>query len=82
MNGRYIRTEGDSIRNITCWADCHPVCNYTWTYPDKTTNVTSYFYKYALEKIHDGEYTCRAFNEIGSKEKTIRVVVNCKYNVQ
>ncbi|CAG2214021.1 unnamed protein product [Mytilus edulis] len=76
LNGRYIRTEGDSIRNITCWADCHPVCNYTWTYPDKTTNVTSYFYKYALEKIHDGEYTCRAFNEIGSKEKTIRVVVN------
>ncbi|XP_071174001.1 cell adhesion molecule CEACAM20-like isoform X3 [Mytilus edulis] len=74
--GRYIRTEGDSIKNITCWADCHPVCNYTWTYPDKTTNVTSYFYKYALEKIHDGEYTCRAFNEIGSKEKTIRVVVN------
>ncbi|XP_063442590.1 carcinoembryonic antigen-related cell adhesion molecule 20-like [Mytilus trossulus] len=76
LNGRYIRTEGDSIRNITCWADCHPVCNYTWTYPDNTTNVTSYFYKYALEKIHDGEYTCRAFNEIGSKEKTIRVVVN------
>ncbi|XP_071174000.1 matrix-remodeling-associated protein 5-like isoform X2 [Mytilus edulis] len=81
LNGRYIRTEGDSIRNITCWADCHPVCNYTWTYPDKTTNVTSYFYKYALEKIHDGEYTCRAFNEIGSKEKTIRVVVNTLQSV-
>ncbi|CAC5388719.1 unnamed protein product [Mytilus coruscus] len=72
----YTRTEGGSISNITCSADCYPVCKYTWTYPDNTTLPRSYFYEYALEKIHDGVYTCKAFNEVGYKEKSITVIVN------
>ncbi|CAC5425121.1 unnamed protein product [Mytilus coruscus] len=72
----YTRTEGGSISSITCSADCYPVCNFTWTYPDNRTLPRSYFNEYSLKKTHDGEYTCRAFNEIGYKEKSITVIVN------
>ncbi|XP_071173997.1 neural cell adhesion molecule 2-like isoform X2 [Mytilus edulis] len=72
----YTRTEGSSIRSITCSADCNPVCNITWMYPDKRTLPRSYIYEYSLEKTHDGEYTCKAFNEIGYKEKSVTVIVN------
>ncbi|XP_063442593.1 carcinoembryonic antigen-related cell adhesion molecule 5-like [Mytilus trossulus] len=72
----YTRTEGGSISMIICSADCNPVCNYTWTYPDNRTHATSYFYEYSLERKHHGEYKCTATNEIGFKEKSFTVIVN------
>ncbi|XP_076111751.1 contactin-1-like isoform X2 [Mytilus galloprovincialis] len=82
-NEVYTRTEGGSISTIICSADCNPVCNYTWTYPDSSTHVTSYFYEYPLERKHHGEYKCTATNEIGYKEKSVTVIVNyAPYDVQ
>lgn len=74
------RREGSSIGPLNCSADCEPVCNFEWIYPDGQTHVVGNILpQHILQKKNDGQYKCKASNNIGTDEKIVTVTVTCKY---
>ncbi|CAC5385439.1 unnamed protein product [Mytilus coruscus] len=76
-NTYYTKEEGDSL-NVTCSARCEPACDFEWTYPNNIKHKDSILRIASLQRIHDGNYTCRAYNVIGYKMSAIMVTINCE----
>lgn len=73
------RREGSFIGPLNCSADCEPVCNFEWIYPDGKKVVGNILPQHILQKKNDGQYKCKASNKIGTDEKIVTVTVTCKY---
>lgn len=69
------RREGSSIGPLKCSADCEPVCNFEWIYPDGKKVVGNILPQHILQKKNDGQYKCKASNKIGTDEKIVTVTV-------
>ncbi|XP_069115250.1 hemicentin-2-like isoform X2 [Argopecten irradians] len=65
-NTTYTRTEGDTLPDITCTADCRPDCTFVWTRPDNTNFTVSPVLSLGqLDRSEHGTYICTARNDIG-----------------
>ncbi|XP_021367584.1 uncharacterized protein LOC110459580 [Mizuhopecten yessoensis] len=75
----YTRTEGDTLPDITCTADCSPGCSFVWTKPDNTNfTVSAVLSLGQLDKSEHGTYRCTARNVVGESTTTVTVSVMCK----
>ncbi|XP_063442589.1 carcinoembryonic antigen-related cell adhesion molecule 20-like [Mytilus trossulus] len=75
------RREGSSIGPINCSADCEPVCNFGWIYPDGQAEDGNVLPRHNLQKTNTGQYKCKASNKIGTDQKIVTVTVTCKYSM-
>ncbi|XP_021358581.1 intercellular adhesion molecule 5-like [Mizuhopecten yessoensis] len=74
----YTRTEGDTLPDITCTADCGPGCTFVWTKPDNTNFTVSPVLSLGqLDKTEHGTYRCTAWNAMGTS--SITTCVNVQY---
>ncbi|XP_033758279.1 hemicentin-2-like [Pecten maximus] len=74
----YTRTEGDTLPDITCTADCRPGCTFVWTRPDNTNFTVSPVLSLGqLDRSEHGTYRCTAMNVGG--ESTITTSVTVQY---
>ncbi|XP_069119326.1 carcinoembryonic antigen-related cell adhesion molecule 5-like [Argopecten irradians] len=72
----YTRTEGDTLPDITCTADCRPGCTFVWTRPDNTNFTVSPVLSLGqLDRSEHGTYRCTARNVVGESTRTISVVI-------
>ncbi|XP_021366343.1 uncharacterized protein LOC110458766 [Mizuhopecten yessoensis] len=79
-NTTYIRTEGDTLPDITCTADCRPSCTFVWTKLDNTNFTTSAVLSLGqLDRSEHGTYRCTARNVV--RELTTTVIVSVMYAV-
>ncbi|XP_021363703.1 carcinoembryonic antigen-related cell adhesion molecule 5-like [Mizuhopecten yessoensis] len=77
----YTRTEGDTLSDITCTADCRPGCTFVWTKPDNTNFTASAVLSLGqLDRSEHGMYRCTAGNVAGESTTTTSVIVTvqCK----
>ncbi|XP_033744309.1 hemicentin-1-like [Pecten maximus] len=73
---KYTRTEGDTLPDITCTADCRPGCTFVWTRPDNTIFTVSPVLSLGqLDISEHGTYRCTARNVAGESTKEINVTV-------
>ncbi|XP_021339867.1 carcinoembryonic antigen-related cell adhesion molecule 5-like [Mizuhopecten yessoensis] len=76
----YTRTEGDTLPDITCTADCRPDCTFVWTKPDNTNFTVSPVLSLGqLGRSEHGTYSCPARNVVETSKTTTNVIVQCKY---
>ncbi|XP_033758281.1 lachesin-like [Pecten maximus] len=76
----YTRTEGDTLPDITCTADCRPGCTFVWTRPDNTNFTVSPVLSLGqLVRSEHGTYMCAAWNVFGESTLRTSVAVQCKY---
>ncbi|XP_069109389.1 roundabout homolog 1-like [Argopecten irradians] len=74
----HTRTEGDTLPDITCTADCRPDCTFVWTRPDNTNfSVSPVLSLGQLDRSEHGTYRCTARNEVG--ESTISIIITVMY---
>ncbi|XP_033758298.1 contactin-1-like [Pecten maximus] len=74
----YTRTEGDTLPDITCTADCRPGCTFVWTRPDNTNFTVSPVLSLGqLDRSEHGTYRCTARNIVG--ESTLITSVTVQY---
>lgn len=74
------KKKGDTLGQINCAATCNPSCQYKWTKPDNTVIVGAELMLASLSIEDHGQFTCTASNNIGSSvNKSLNVIVNCKY---
>ncbi|XP_069109385.1 carcinoembryonic antigen-related cell adhesion molecule 5-like [Argopecten irradians] len=72
----YIRTEGDTLPDITCTANCRPDCTFVWTRPDNTNfTVSPVLFLGQLDRSEHGTYRCTARNVAGESTITLSVIV-------
>ncbi|XP_069125341.1 carcinoembryonic antigen-related cell adhesion molecule 5-like [Argopecten irradians] len=72
----YTRTEGDTLPDITCTADCRPGCTFVWTRPDNTNfTVSSVLSLGQLDRSEHGTYRCTARNDVRESTITNSVIV-------
>ncbi|XP_033758290.1 hemicentin-1-like [Pecten maximus] len=72
----YTRTEGDTLPDITCTADCRPDCTFIWTRPDNTNFTVSPVLSLGqLDRSEHGTYTCTARNVVGESTTSTRIVM-------
>ncbi|XP_033758259.1 uncharacterized protein LOC117340604 [Pecten maximus] len=72
----YTRTEGDTLPDITCTADCRPGCTFVWTRPDNTNFTVSPVLSLGqLDRSEHGTYRCTARNVVGESTITISITV-------
>ncbi|XP_021372040.1 hemicentin-1-like isoform X2 [Mizuhopecten yessoensis] len=72
----YTRTEGDTLPDITCTADCRPGCTFVWTKPDNTNFTASAVLSLGqLDRSEHGTYRCTARNVVGESTTTTSVTV-------
>ncbi|XP_021352851.1 hemicentin-2-like [Mizuhopecten yessoensis] len=72
----YTRTEGNTLPNINCTADCRPGCSFVWTKPDNTNFTASAVLSLGqLDKSEHGTYRCSARNVVGESTTTVTVSV-------
>ncbi|XP_069119316.1 peroxidasin homolog [Argopecten irradians] len=77
-NTTYTRTEGDTLPDITCTADCRPDCTFVWTRPDNTNFTVSPVLSLGqLDRSEHGTYRCTARNIVG--ESTISISITVQY---
>lgn len=74
-----IKNKGNTLGPINCAAICNPSCQYKWTKPDKTVIVDAQLMLAPLTNEDHGQFTCTASNNIDSVNKSLNVIVNCKY---
>ncbi|XP_069109388.1 peroxidasin homolog, partial [Argopecten irradians] len=76
----HTRTEGDTLPDITCTADCRPDCTFVWTRPDNTNfSVSPVLSLGQLDRSEHGTYRCTARNEVGESTISIIITVICEY---
>ncbi|XP_021368370.1 carcinoembryonic antigen-related cell adhesion molecule 5-like [Mizuhopecten yessoensis] len=76
----YTRTEGDTLPDITCTADCRPGCTFVWTKPDNTNFTASAVLSLGqLDRSEHGTYRCTARNVAGESTTTTSVIVTVQY---
>ncbi|XP_069119324.1 peroxidasin-like, partial [Argopecten irradians] len=74
----YTRTEGDTLPDITCTADCRPDCTFVWTRPDNTNfTVSSVLSLGQLDRSDYGKYKCIATNLVGESSTTLNIHITC-----
>ncbi|XP_069115875.1 uncharacterized protein [Argopecten irradians] len=74
----YNRTEGDTLPDITCTADCRPGCSFVWTRPDNTNFTVSPVLSLGqMDRSEQGMYRCTARNIAG--ESFISINLTMKY---
>ncbi|XP_021340454.1 hemicentin-1-like isoform X2 [Mizuhopecten yessoensis] len=74
----YTRTEGNTLPDITCTADCIPGCAFVWTKPDNTNFTASAVLSLGqLDRSEQGTYRCTVGNIYGSS--TISAVVTIQF---
>ncbi|XP_033758283.1 hemicentin-1-like [Pecten maximus] len=72
----YTRTEGDTLPDITCTADCIPGCTFVWTQADNTNFTVSPVLSLGqLDRSEHGTYRCTARNVVGESTLTVSVTV-------
>ncbi|XP_021366345.1 hemicentin-2-like, partial [Mizuhopecten yessoensis] len=72
----YIRTEGNTLPDITCKAECRPDCTFVWTKPDNTNFTASAVLSLEhLDRSEQGSYRCTAGNAVGASMTTTTVTV-------
>lgn len=71
------------IPNVTCSANCFPVCQYEWYKDNNPTPIsTSSVLSLGAARINTaGLYSCRAVNSLDSIRKDFAVTVKCEYNL-
>ncbi|XP_033758220.1 hemicentin-1-like [Pecten maximus] len=78
----YTRTEGDTLPDITCTADCRPGCTFVWTRPDNTNfTVSSVLSLGQLDRSEHGTYRCTARNVVGESSVLTSVTVQYRPSV-
>ncbi|XP_021357371.1 carcinoembryonic antigen-related cell adhesion molecule 5-like [Mizuhopecten yessoensis] len=76
----YTRTEGDTLTDITCTADCRPGCTFVWIKPDNTNFTASAVLSLGqLVRSEHGTYRCTAGNVAGESTTTTSVIVTVQY---
>ncbi|XP_021340239.1 hemicentin-1-like [Mizuhopecten yessoensis] len=74
----YTRTEGGTLPDITCTAECRPDCTFVWTKPDNTNFTASAVLSLGqLDRSEHGTYICTAGNVVGTS--SITTSVNVQY---
>ncbi|XP_060083574.1 hemicentin-2-like, partial [Ylistrum balloti] len=73
----YTKTEGDTLPDITCAADCKPDCTFVWTRPDNINFTVSPVLSLGqLKRSEHGTYKCTARNGVGESTSTTHVIVH------
>ncbi|XP_033758688.1 peroxidasin homolog, partial [Pecten maximus] len=81
-NTIYTRTEGDTLPDITCTADCGPGCTFVWTRPDNTNFTVSPVLSLGqLDRSEHGTYRCTARNVVGESTTIVHVDILRKYHI-
>ncbi|XP_021372497.1 carcinoembryonic antigen-related cell adhesion molecule 1-like [Mizuhopecten yessoensis] len=76
----YTKTEGDTLPDITCTADCRPGCTFVWTKPDNTNFTASAVLSLGqLDRSEHGTYRCTARNVVGTGITTTKLVILYSY---
>ena len=73
--------EGGPV-DIICEATGTPAPNITWIHKGQVKSSgsqTAHLTFSAVRKDDTGTYSCKASNSVGSAEKKLNLVVNCKY---
>ena len=68
--------------DIICEATGKPAPNVTWIHKGQVKSSgsqTAHLTFSAVRKDDAGTYTCKASNSVGSAEKVLNLVINCKY---
>ncbi|XP_033758556.1 uncharacterized protein LOC117340884 isoform X3 [Pecten maximus] len=72
----YTMTEGSTLPDITCTADCRPGCTFVWTRQDNITFTLSPVLSLGhLDISEQGTYTCSARNDQGESSLSVHVVI-------
>lgn len=74
-----IKNKGNTLGPINCAATCNPPCQYKWTKPDETVIISAQLMLASLSIEDQGQFICTSSNAIGSVNKSLDVLVNCKY---
>ncbi|KAK3602598.1 hypothetical protein CHS0354_034322 [Potamilus streckersoni] len=79
LNRTYLVVEGYQMRNITCSADCHPDCMFTW---DRGMRQGAKLSLGVIDVDKGGNYTCTAQNPITNVSWTasIEVIITTENN--
>ncbi|XP_071175377.1 hemicentin-2-like [Mytilus edulis] len=75
---QYTVDYGETIPAITCSANCRPDCKYTWSGPNVASGVLNVLSLHTIQKHQNGDYQCRASNDIGSMQSSI-INVNVQF---
>ena len=73
--------EGGAV-DIICEATGTPAPNVTWIHKGQVKSSgsqTAHLTFSTVRKDDAGTYSCKASNSVGSAEKILNLVVNCKY---
>ncbi|KAH3812747.1 hypothetical protein DPMN_141186 [Dreissena polymorpha] len=76
----YTILEGQTLANITCSADCNPVCSFIWRKSGIMVSNTGVLPLGSVTRNHAGSYECTANNEhIGRSASSWPVVIKIIY---
>ena len=80
----YTIDEYTALNDITCNADCYPVCTYVWTkqgYSSQMSTTSVLSFGKGVSRNYAGMYTCIATNPRSNRQGSavLTIHVRCKY---
>ena len=83
-NTTYTINEYASLNDITCNADCYPVCTYVWTkqgYSSQMSTTSVLSFEKGVSRNYAGMYKCIATNPGSNRQGSVvlTIHVRCKY---